>query len=192
MKPWKHNLFILLALLTILSMLLSACGPVAHLRGNLNHVKDKLKEKLTQSRNNEADDDQDSGANKITICHKTGSAKHPYVEITISSNAAQNGHAKHQGDIIPAPKNGCPSTVTEKIKDNDETENETDEDQDTGANKITICHKTGSAQHPYVEITVSNDAAQSGHAKHQGDIIPAPEEGCPTTVVVTSTPTSYP
>ena len=194
MKPWKRNLLILLSVFTILSLLLSACGPVAHLRGNLNHAKDKIKEKLTESRNNdETDDDQGTGANKITICHKTGSAKHPYVEITISNNGAQNGHAKHQGDIIPAPKDGCPSTTTDKVKDNDdETENETNEDQDTGANKITICHKTGSAQHPYVEITVSNDAAQNGHAQHQGDIIPAPKEGCPTAVITTSTPTSYP
>src|ERR1044071_7964507 len=101
-------------------------------------------------------------ANKITICHKTGSAKHPYVEITISSNAAQNGHAKHQGDIIPAPKNGCLLTAKDKVKDND---NETEGETEGGANQITICHKTGSANHPYVEITVSNDAAQNGHAK---------------------------
>jgi hypothetical protein len=193
MKPWKRSLSMPLAVFTILSLLLSACGPVTKLRGNFNIAKDKIKEKLTESGNdNETDDDQDAGANKITICHKTGSAKHPYVEITISSNAAKNGHAKHQGDIIPAPKNGCPSTATEKVKDNDATENETDEDQDTGATKITICHKTGSTQHPYVEITISNDAAQNGHAKHQGDIIPAPKEGCPTAIITTSTPISYP
>ncbi len=185
MKPWKLRLFSLLIILTILSLLLSACGPVANLRHSLNHAKDKIKEKLTQSRNDETDEDQDAGANKITICHKTGSAKHPYVEITISNNAAKNGHAKHQGDIIPAPKNGCPSTATDKIKD---SENETESELEDGANQITICHKSGSTKHPYVEITVSNDAAQNGHAKHQGDIIPAPKDGCPKTVIATANP----
>src|ERR1051325_10202117 len=131
MKPWKHNFFMLLAVVTVLSLLLSACGPVAVLHSFANKAKDKIKEQLTETKKDaETDDDQDTGANKITICHKTGSTKHPYVEITISSNAAQNGHAKHQGDIIPAPKNGCPSTATDKVKDSDdETENETNEDQ---------------------------------------------------------------
>lgn len=45
----------------------------------------------------------------------------------------------------------------------------------TMLNKITICHKTGSAKHPYVVITISNDAIKDGHAKHDGDMIPAPE-----------------
>jgi hypothetical protein len=53
---------------------------------------------------------------------------------------------------------------------------------------ITICHKTGSAQNPYVEITMSHNAAKNGHAKHRGDIIPAPIEGCPAMIVMTSTP----
>lgn len=44
---------------------------------------------------------------KITICHATGSAKNPYVMITISVNGL-NGHNKHSRDIIPAPAGGCP------------------------------------------------------------------------------------
>src|ERR1044071_929088 len=155
MKPLKHNLFILLAVLTVLSLLLSACGPISVLHSYVNNVKDQHKDKVSENGNdNETDDDQDTGANKITICHKTGSTQNPYVEITVSENAAKHGHAKHQGDIIPAPKEGCPSTssatVTNKTKDNEnETEKETDQDQDAGANQITICHKTGSANHPY-------------------------------------------
>lgn len=43
---------------------------------------------------------------KTTICHKTGSAKNPYVEITVSNNALP-AHQAH-GDIIPAPPSGCP------------------------------------------------------------------------------------
>ena len=46
---------------------------------------------------------------KTTICHATGSATNPYVEITISDRALK-AHAAHQDgrDIIPAPGGGCP------------------------------------------------------------------------------------
>jgi len=46
---------------------------------------------------------------KITICHKTGSATNPYVEITVSVNALKHGHTTAKGDIIPAPAGGCPT-----------------------------------------------------------------------------------
>src|SRR5512141_2765460 len=105
MTPWKHNLLILLA---ILSLLLSACGPVVSVAGDASNAKDKNKDNVSQNGNET--DDQDTGANKITICHKTGSAQNPYVVITVSTNAAKNGHAKHEGDIIPPPKDGCPSS----------------------------------------------------------------------------------
>lgn len=60
MKPWKHNLFALLAILTVLSLFLSACGSVADLRSHLNNAKDKIKEKIAESRNDdETDDDHD-------------------------------------------------------------------------------------------------------------------------------------
>lgn len=48
-------------------------------------------------------------ADKITICHATGSEKNPHVEITVSENAL-NGHGRgkavHKDDIIPATA-GC-------------------------------------------------------------------------------------
>jgi hypothetical protein len=44
--------------------------------------------------------------------------------------------------------------------------------------KITICHATGSATNPYVLITISVNGL-NGHDGHDGDIIPAPEGGCP-------------
>ena len=47
---------------------------------------------------------------KITLCHATGSATNPYVEITVSVQGATHGHANHSGDIIPAPAEGCPDS----------------------------------------------------------------------------------
>jgi hypothetical protein len=58
--------------------------------------------------------------------------------------------------------------------------------------KITLCHATGSATNPYVEITVSVAGATNGHAQHPGDIIPAAVDGCPmSTPITASTPTSW-
>jgi hypothetical protein len=61
--------------------------------------------------NNGNHDGNSDGNNdgKVTICHATGSATNPYVEITISVNAVA-AHERHQDgrDIIPAPAGGCP------------------------------------------------------------------------------------
>ena len=47
---------------------------------------------------------------KMTICHRTKSAQHPYRQITVSG-AALAAHQRHGSDIIPAPPGGCPSSV---------------------------------------------------------------------------------
>lgn len=49
----------------------------------------------------------------VAICHATGSVRHPYVLITVST-AALAAHQAHQdrADIIPAPKKGCPAAPT--------------------------------------------------------------------------------
>src|SRR5215218_1339348 len=77
MKRWKRILLVMLVALTVLSLLLSACGPM----DNLNNGKDK--DKNNDKNNNGNDDDQDDGpkADKIMICHKTGSKTNPYVLI---------------------------------------------------------------------------------------------------------------
>jgi hypothetical protein len=49
--------------------------------------------------------------------------------------------------------------------------------------KVRICHRTSSETKPYVRIKVSKRAALQGHKRHAEDIIPAPEEGCPKTVL---------
>lgn len=101
---------------------------------------------------------------KITICHATGDNAVPYEEITVSVNGL-NGHVMHEGDIIPAPENGCPTIPLEVLD-----------------GKIKICHATGNETNPYNEITVSLNGL-NGHVKHVDDLIPAPQSGCPTTLL---------
>jgi hypothetical protein len=98
---------------------------------------------------------------KIAICHATSSEANPYNEINIDRNGL-NGHDKHEGDLIPAPDGGCPTSPLGIID-----------------GKITICHATSSKNNPYNEITVSINGL-NGHNTHAGDIIPAPAGGCPT------------
>jgi hypothetical protein len=54
-----------------------------------------------------------NGHHKTTICHATGSATNPYVEISIPPPAV-TAHTRHQDgrDIIPAPEGGCPGPAT--------------------------------------------------------------------------------
>lgn len=105
MRSWKRTIFVILALITILSLVLSACELIDN--GNDNSDDDngngKDKDKAKDNGNNK------NKEGKITICHKTGSAKNPYVEITVSDDATADGHASHEGDIIPAPEGGCPA-----------------------------------------------------------------------------------
>ena len=39
---------------------------------------------------------------KVTLCHRTGSEKNPYVVITIAREGWENGHSKHEGDRLLA------------------------------------------------------------------------------------------
>ena len=41
-------------------------------------------------------------------CHRTSSAKKPYVKISVTKSVLK-GHIAHSGDIIPAPLQGCPA-----------------------------------------------------------------------------------
>ena len=47
---------------------------------------------------------------KTTICHRTLSAKKPYIKITVTKSVLK-GHIAHPGDIIPAPAGDCPRVV---------------------------------------------------------------------------------
>jgi hypothetical protein len=127
-------------------------------------------------------------AGKTTICHATGSATNPYVTITISDNALA-AHRRHQDgrDIIPAPAGGCPKKPGGDHHGGDHHHGDHHHGDyghggngDGGHGKVTICHATGSATNPYVEITIAEAAVQA-HREHQNgeDIIPAPTGGCP-------------
>ena len=132
---------------------------------------------------------------KVSICHSTGSATNPYNLITIDFNGLR-GHIKHQDDIIPAPKNGCPRVTVTPTINGSPTETLTPTIPMTPTTtptitptsnatmlvnkdgKITICHATGSKKNPYVMITISINGL-NGHNGHARDIIPAPAGGCP-------------
>jgi hypothetical protein len=98
----------------------------------------------------------------ISICHATGRATDPYEQVSIDLNGL-TGHGFHADDIFPVPESGCPAEAVEG--------------GDNGG-KVTICHATGSAKNPYVEITIDVNGL-SGHDTHANDIIPAPAGGCP-------------
>lgn len=101
------------------------------------------------------------------VCHATGNTANPYEEITIDSAELINEHRVHSNDIFPVPAAGCPASLVE-----------------INNGEITLCHATGSETNPYNEITVSVNGL-NGHGRHEGDIIPAPEDGCPAALTVT-------
>lgn len=101
-----------------------------------------------------------------TVCHAPDDATGPYTTITVNKTELDQHCEQYPSDINPAPVNGCPTGPV--IISN---------------GKIAICHATGSAINPYTEITVSVNGL-NGHGDHEGDIIPAPEIGCPTAPVV--------
>ncbi|HCS40502.1 MAG TPA: hypothetical protein DIW44_13075 [Anaerolineaceae bacterium] len=102
----------------------------------------------------------------IIICHSTGDVDAPYQEITINTIDELKTHQADLNDIYPVPEGGCPSALVENNNGN-----------------ITICHATTDETNPYSTITVSV-AGLNGHGTHAGDIIPAPEGGCPTSPLV--------
>ena len=111
----------------------------------------------------------------LTICHATGDPATPYDQITLDFNGLAT-HADHADDLVPAPASGCPSVVQTGYNDG----------------KLTICHATGSLTNPYNEITIDFNGL-NGHSKHEGDVIPAPDGGCPSVTVtpaISATPTT--
>ena len=103
----------------------------------------------------------------VRICHATGRPDQPYVEISVSA-VGLDGHVSHGEDVIPAPAAGCGRRAIREARAATVT---------TLPRTIEICHRTGIASNPYVKVTVNADD-MSGHADHDGDIVPAPAIGC--------------
>lgn len=118
-------------------------------------------------------------AGKVTLCHATGSATNPYVEITISANALA-AHQRHQDgrDRYPVPAGGCPGGSSPSNGGGGGG-------QGNEHGKVTICHATGSETNPYVLITVDEHALKA-HMSHQdGQDIINPTGPCPGATVPT-------
>ncbi|NBO55092.1 MAG: hypothetical protein EBU84_10990, partial [Actinobacteria bacterium] len=127
---------------------------------------------------------------RISICHATGAGT--FVQITVDRSGL-NGHGDHLDDIIPAPADGCPysirqlalNAITTTTAPTTGSTSSTSTTVERG--KITICHATSAGFH--VEITVDRNGL-NGHGDHEGDLIPAPDGGCPSRVDRQSEPST--
>jgi hypothetical protein len=122
-------------------------------------------------------------AGKITICHATGSATNPYVEITISMNAWA-AHQRHQDgrDMHPVPAGGCPGGDSSSGPgDGGKGKAKKGKKGKKGKEhrKVTICHATGSETNPYVLITIDEHALPAHQAHQHGQDIVEPTGPCP-------------
>jgi hypothetical protein len=50
-------------------------------------------------------------AAKKTLCHRTSSAKNPYVKLAVPAKTFAAYLKKHPADIFPVPASGCPKTL---------------------------------------------------------------------------------
>lgn len=99
----------------------------------------------------------------------------------MDDDGVYSGHIYHAGDIIPAPSGGCPKDTNGKP---------TKTPNGKGHTPVTICHSGNGKK--YVEITVDDDGAYSGHINHPYDIIPAPAGGCTQEPSPTEPPSTQP
>ena len=106
---------------------------------------------------------------RISICHRTSSATNPYVLITVDRNSL-NGHGDHDGDIIPAPPGGCPTSLATQVATTTTV---------VAVGRISICQ--ANANGTYSQITVAQNSL-NGRNGSSNDIIPAPNDGCPFSV----------
>ena len=102
---------------------------------------------------------------EISLCHANPDGSYTLLG-PLPEAEAQQAHGGHGGDIIPAPEGGCPQPPPPDDPP-----------------QIDVCHSnddgTFELQGPF-----SPADAQALHGQHENDIIPAPEGGCESTVVI--------
>src|SRR5947207_10720077 len=126
-----------------------------------------------------------------------GHAQDPPGRRAHGNSAAPHGHrsgAEHASP--PAPKSTItrhPSRGHDGAVGLSEPSTESDAPPQNGHHKMTICHATGSATNPYVEISIPPPAVRA-HSRHQDgrDIIPAPAGGCPGATAAASSTAQQP
>jgi hypothetical protein len=106
-----------------------------------------------------------------TICHRTSSAAKPYVKLSVSAKQLAL-HTKHPGDIIPAPKSGCPTTLLAttggkafSIAMTGESESPAGDPVTTGT--ATVRLRAGQGQVCYTIATTNGEPAVAAHI-HSG------------------------
>lgn len=106
-------------------------------QGQSYHHRDRDKDDHSQASNNKSDRDHDDDRNdhrdgksheKVTICHRTGSASNPFVKITIAK-AGMNGHDGHD-DLIVAAGTDCPTATPTPVATQAVNNNNNDDDKD--------------------------------------------------------------
>jgi hypothetical protein len=73
-----------------------------------DETTDTTSDETTDTTSDETTEGTSEAASKVWVCHHTGSWKHPYHLIHISTHAL-HAHFRH-GDVLPGANNSCPTT----------------------------------------------------------------------------------
>lgn len=115
--------------------------------------------------------DDDGKNDKVSICHQNGNGS--YVLITVGSGGADNGHAKHEGDVPPAADGTCPAPATPATPampaNPGNPANPANPATPSKTGKVFVCHLTGNGGYTIINIALAG--WDNGHSKHEGDIL---------------------
>jgi hypothetical protein len=102
-----------------------------------------------------------------TICHRASSDTTPYKKITVSAQQLKT-HLNHPGDIIPAPKSGCPQTLLKTTGGRAFTVAMTGEAESPAGDPVatgtaTVRLRSGQGQVCYTIQTTNSEPAVASH-----------------------------
>ena len=126
-----------------------------------------------------------------TICHRTSSAKKPYVKLRVSAKQLR-AHLKHAADIIPAPRGACPRTLLTPTSGGRAFpvaltgEVESPPGDPVGTGTATVRLRAGQGQLCYQIAAKNLPAAAAAHIHHgdpgvAGPVVVPPDTFCATT-----------